>query len=116
MKTGLAKAGWIALVVINSLLLLNHVIAIFMVAESADEARMFIGYAVGNAFALLVLLFAYRARQRWAWAAIWLVVLEIAVTIAYGVDPIGLTYFAVAVVMALAQVATAREFFGAAQA
>ena len=43
--------------------------------------------------------------QPWAWAAIWL-----------GVDPIGLTYFAMAVVMALAQGATALEFFGAAHA
>ena len=65
---------------------------------------------------LLVLFFPYRDRQRWAWASIWLVVLSTAVTIAYGVDTIGLIYVAVAGVMALAQLATAREFFGAEQA
>ena len=113
MKTGLAKAGWIVLIVLNTGMLLNHLVATFVVATSADEGRMFIAYAVVNAFALLVLFFAYRARQRWAWASIWLVVLATAVTIAYGADTIGLIYLAVAGVMALAQLATAREFFGA---
>jgi hypothetical protein len=116
MRTGLAKAGWIVLIVLNSGMLLNHLVAIFVVAASADEGRMFIAYAVVNALALLVLFFPYRARQRWAWGAIWLVVLATAVTIAYGIDTIGLIYVSVAGVMALAQLATAREFFGATQA
>jgi hypothetical protein len=116
MSTGLAKAGWIVLIVLNTGMLLNHLVAIFLVATSADEGRMFIAYAVVNALALLVLLFGYRARQRWAWASIWLVVLATAVTIAYGIDTIGMIYGAVAGVMALAQLATAREFFGAVQA
>lgn len=116
MRTGLAKAGWIVLIVLNTGMLLNHLVAIFLVATSPDEGRMFIAYAVVNAMALLVLFFPYRARQRWAWASIWLVVLATAVTIAYGIDTIGLIYAAVAGVMALAQLATAREFFGAAQA
>jgi hypothetical protein len=116
MRTGLAKAGWIVLIVLNSGMLLNHLVAIFVVAASADESRMFIAYAVVNALALLILFFPYRARQRWAWGAIWLVVLATAVTIAYGIDTIGLIYVSVAGVMALAQLATAREFFGATQA
>jgi hypothetical protein len=116
MRTGLAKAGWIVLIVLNAGMLLNHLVAIFLVATSADEGRMFIAYAVVNALALLVLFFAYRVGQRWAWASIWLVVLATAVTIAYGIDTIGLIYLAVAGVMALAQLATAREFFGAVQA
>ena len=116
MRTGLARAGWIVLIVLNTGMLLNHLVAIFLVATSADEGRMFIAYAVVNALALLILFFAYRARQRWAWASIWLVVLATAVTIAYGIDTIGLIYVAVAGVMALAQLATAREFFGAVQA
>jgi hypothetical protein len=116
MSTGLAKAGWIVLIVLNTGMLLNHLVAIFLVATSADEGRMFIAYAVVNALALLVLFFAYRAKQRWAWASIWLVVLATAVTIACGIDTIGVIYVAVAGVMALAQLATAREFFGAVQA
>lgn len=116
MRTGLAKTGWIVLIVLNALMLLNHLVAIFAVAASADEGRMFIAYAVVNAFALLVLFFAYRARQRWAWVSIWLAVLATAVTILYGIDTIGLIYGAVAGVMALAQLATAREFFGAVKA
>lgn len=116
MRTGLAKAGWIALIVLNAGMLLNHVVATFVVATSADEGRMFIAYAVVNALALLVLFFAYRARQRWAWASIWLVVLATGITIAYGVDTIGLIYVTAAGLMALAQLATAREFFGAAAA
>jgi hypothetical protein len=116
MRTGLAKAGWIVLIVLNIGLLLNHLVAIFVVAGSADEGRMFIAYAVVNALALLVLFFAYRGKQRWAWASIWLVVLATAVTIAYGIDTIGLIYVAAGGVMGLAQLATAREFFGAAQA
>jgi hypothetical protein len=115
MRTGLAKTGWIVLIVLNIGMLLNHVVATFMVAATADEARMFIAYAVVNAFALVVLFIPYRARQRWAWASLWLVVLATAVTIVYGVDTIGLIYVAVAGVMALAQLATAREFFGAAK-
>ena len=116
MTTGLAKAGWIVLIVLNAGMLLNHLVAIFLVAASADEGRMFIAYAVVNALALLVLFFPYRARQRWAWASIWLVVLATAVTIAYGIDTIGLIYAAAGGLMALAQLATVREFFGAAQA
>lgn len=116
MTSGLARAGWIVLLVLDALLLLNHLVAIFAVAASADEGRMFVAYAVVNAFALLVLCIPYRAGQRWAWASIWLVVLATAVTIAYGADTIGLIYLAVAGAMALAQLATAREFFGAAHA
>lgn len=116
MRTGLGKAAWIVLIVLNAGMLLNHLVAIFLVATSADEGRMFIAYAVVNALALLVLFFAYRARQRWAWAAIWLAVLATAVTIAYGIDTIGLVYVTVAGVMALAQLGTAREFFGTDQA
>jgi hypothetical protein len=82
MRTGLARAGWIVLIVLNTGMLLNHLVAIFLVATSADEGRMFIAYAVVNALALLVLFFPYRARQRWAWASIWLVALATAVTIA----------------------------------
>jgi hypothetical protein len=111
-RTGLAKAGWIVLIVLNAGMLLNHLVAIFLVAASPDEGRMFIANAVVNALALLVLFNAYRVRQRWAWASVWLVVLATAVTIAYGIDTIGLIYAAVAGVMALAQLATAREFFG----
>ena len=62
MRTGLAKAGWIVLIVLNTGMLLNHLVAIFLVATSADEGRMFIGYAVVNALALLVLFFAYRCQ------------------------------------------------------
>jgi hypothetical protein len=116
MRSGLAKVGWIVLIVLNAGMLLNHLVALFLVATSADEGRMFIAYAVVNASALLVLWFAYRARERWAWASIWLVVLATAVTIAYGIDAIGLIYVAVGGAMALAQLATAREFFGAARA
>ena len=112
MRSGLAKAGWIVLIVLNAGMLLNHLVAIFFVATSADEGRMFIAYAVVNALALLVLFFAYRAGERWAWASIWLVVLATGVTIAYGIDTIGVIYVSVAGVMALAQLATAREFFG----
>lgn len=115
MRTGLARAGWIVLIVLNVGMLLNHLIAVFFVAASPDEARMFIAYAVVNALALLVLFFAYPLRQRWAWASIWLVVLATGVTIAYGIDAVGLIYIAAAGVMALAQLATAREFFGAAR-
>jgi len=64
MRTGLAKAGWIVLIVLNTGMLLNHLVAIFFVATSPDEGRMFIAYAVVNALALLVLFFAYRVRQR----------------------------------------------------
>jgi hypothetical protein len=38
-------------------------------------------------------------------------VLATGVTIGYGIDTIGLIYVGVAVLMALAQLATAREFF-----
>ena len=80
MRTGLAKAGWIVLLALNAGMLLNHLVAILLVATSADEGRMFIAYAVVNALALLILFFPYRARQSWAWASIWLVVLATAVT------------------------------------
>lgn len=93
---GAGEAGWIVLIVLNAGMLLNHLVAIFLVAASPDEGRMFIANGVVNALALLVLFNAYRVRQRWAWASVWLVVLATAVTIAYGIDTIGLIYAAVA--------------------
>jgi uncharacterized membrane protein len=69
MRTGLARASWIVLIVLNVGMLLNHLIAIFFVGTSPDDGRMFIAYAVVNALAVLVLFFAYHVGQRWAaWA------------------------------------------------
>lgn len=106
------KIGWIVLLVLNAMMLLNHLIGIVVIAASPDERQMFVGYAAMSAFAVLVLVFAYRDRRRWAWWASWIPVLAIgAVFFIGGLSPIGWWYGATALVMALAQLATLRDFF-----
>ena len=113
MNTMLGRVGWIVLVVINGLMLLNHLIGIAVIAASSDERQMFVGYAATTALGLLVLLFAYRSRARWAWWASWIPAVAIFVVLFIsGIGPIGIWYGITAGVMALAQLATAREFFG----
>lgn len=113
MKTTLGKVGWIVLTVINGLMLLNHVIGIAVIAGSSDERQMFVGYAATTALGLLVMLFAYRSLARWAWWASWIPIVAIFVVLFIGgIGPIGIWYGTTAAVMALAQAATAREFFG----
>ncbi|SFR93174.1 hypothetical protein SAMN04487846_0760 [Microbacterium sp. cf046] len=114
MRTVLGRAGWVVLLVTNTLMLLNHLIGIAFVAASTDERQMFVAYAAVNALAVLVLLFPYRARLRWAWWASWIPVLAIgAVFFIGGLTAIGWAYGLTAVVMTLAQLATLRDFFRA---
>ena len=111
MRTILGKVGWLVLLILNAMMLLNHLIGIVVIAASSDERQMFVGYAAMSALAVLVLVFPYRARHRWAWGAGWIPVLAIgAVFFIGGLTPIGWWYGATALVMALAQLATLREF------
>ena len=112
MRTTLSKVGWIVLLVLNAMMLLNHLVGIAVIAASSDERQMFVGYSAMSAFAVLVLVLPYRARQVWAWWASWIPVLAIgAVFFIGGLTAIGWWYGATALVMALAQLATLRDFF-----
>lgn len=112
MKTTLGKIGWIVLLVINGLMLLNNLVGTVFVAASTDERQMFIAYAATTVLGLLLLWFPYRSHAKWAWWGSWVPILSVAVVpFIGGFDGIGVAYGLIAVVMAIAQVLTAREFF-----
>lgn len=114
MKTILGRVGWLVLLVLNTLMLLNHLAGIAFFAASSEERQLFVGYAAMGAFAVLVLVFPYRALHRWAWWASWIPVLALGAVLVFGgASAIGWWYGGTALVMALAQVATARDFLRA---
>lgn len=105
------KVGWIALLILSSLSVLNHLSLIFFIP---DEAVLFIGWTALNLYSTLTFFFPFRRGERWAWFASWILVVVYASMLAF--DPqIGIMYAVIAGLMALALVITAPAFFGAQQ-
>ena len=100
------RVGWWVLVVLTALFVLNHVVGVAAFANSEDERMLFVAFAALETVSLLVLLFAYRALESWAWWASWVQIVAMALTFAIFLDGIGALYLVVAVVMAVAQFAT----------
>lgn len=104
----LFRIGWWVLVVSTALFALNHIAGTAAFATSDDERMMFLVFAALQLLALIVLLLPYRARESWAWWAIWLPIAAMLVTpLVVGVDTIGLAYLASGVVMAMAHLLAA---------
>ena len=106
----LFRIGWWVLVVSTGLFALNHLAGTAAFATSDDEQMMFPVLAALQLLALIVLLVPYRAREPWAWWAIWIPIAAMLVTpLVFGVDTIGLVYLVSGVVMATAHLLAAPQ-------
>lgn len=103
--SGLAAGAWGVLVGLSTLGVLNHVLGVVTVARNADEQMMFALFAGLDVYAVVVLLTAYRRRERWAWALTWVHTAAYALAFVFLGPGIGSIYLIVAGVSALAQLA-----------
>ena len=101
------RAGaWGLLLGLSILGVLNHALGAATFASNSDEQMMFTLFAALDLYAMVVLLTAYRRRERWAWALTWVHSAAYAVAFLLIGPGIGSIYLIVAGVSALAQLAT----------
>ena len=106
-EDALFRAGWIILIVGAALMTLNHVVLLF----ARDDPLVYLGFALFNLYALVVIVIPLRRRERWAWYATWLLPLGLAAP-AFTDPNIAIFYFAAAAVCAVGPLLTARGVFG----
>jgi len=104
------RVGWWVLLVLTALFIVNHLAGTVAFANNDDERLMFVGFAALGVVSLAVLLVPYRARESWAWWVSWVPIVPMVVPILQLADGIGVFYLVVAVVMAVAQLATLSTF------
>lgn len=107
----LGSIGWVVLLAISVVGVLNHVLAVFTFATVGEEQQMFALFAGINAYAIAVLASPYRRHQRWAWIITWLEVAAFASVLPLLGGVVGLGYLVVAAVAALAQLFTLPSFW-----
>jgi hypothetical protein len=104
------RIGWWVLVVLTALFALNHLLGAATFARSDDERVMFLIFAALNLLTLVVLIVPYRARERWAWWAVWIPIGVMFVgPLVFGLDPITIIYLVGGVLMAAAHLLTLRQ-------
>jgi len=103
--TALAAGAWGLLLGLSVLGVLNHVLGVATFAGTGDERMMFALFAGLDLYAVVVLLTAYRRRERWAWAVTWVHTAAYASAFVFLGPGIGSIYLIVAGVSALAQLA-----------
>lgn len=106
----LFRIGWWVLAFVLVAFAVNHVAGIWFIASSTDEAQMFELMGALNLFALVVLVIPYRRGERWAWWAMWIAIVPVALVLVFAGGGIGLTYAVTALVMAAAQLMTLPSF------
>lgn len=102
------QAGWWFLMLMAAISFVGHLLAPFAFAP-ANEAIMFWALAAMSLYAMAVLLVPYRRAERWAWWVTWVHVAIYAVVIV-GAPQVGPIYLTLAVLMAVAQLATSSAF------
>jgi len=101
------KTGTIILLVAAALMTLNHVGLMFVL----DDPVLFMGYAVFNLYAFLVIAIPFRRCEKWAWYATWILPIGLAISAALAADPnIMPFYYAVAAACVLGLLLTMRDF------
>lgn len=100
------KIGWIILVTFTALILLNHSALIFFL----DVPVLFIGYAVFNLYALIVILIPFRGLEKWAWLTTWILPIGLALPASADLD-LAIFYFGVSALFVLGLLLTMQEFF-----
>jgi hypothetical protein len=104
--TTLFKVGWITLLAFSVLFIVWHIVlAVFM-----DRDPTLIGWVGFPLYSAVILWLPFRQREKWAWYALWILVLGFASPVLFE-TPYGVSYFGVAVVMALALLLTRPAFF-----
>lgn len=105
------RIGWWVLVALTCVLVANHALGFVSYATSDDERALFLLFFAFGALSLTVLVIPYRRLERWSWWATWIPVVVSASPVAlFPLDVVGMFYAGVAVVMAGAQLTTARAF------
>lgn len=102
------KAGWILLLGSAALVFVAHLGLVFVL----DEPVLFIGYAIFNLYALIVVLIPFRHGEKWGWAVTWLLPIGLAVPAAFDLDILPY-YLGVAAICVLGLVLTVRPVFSA---
>ena len=101
------KAGWSLLLLSAALMTLNHFVLTFVLREPV----LFLGWTAFNLYALLVIAFAFRRLEKWAWYATWILPIGLAAG-AFGDSSIAIYYYSVAAACVLGLLLTMRDFFG----
>lgn len=105
------SVGWWILVLLTSLLAVNHAIGALTFATSDDERALFVIFLAFEVFTLVVLTVPYRRRDRWSWWAMWIPVAATALPLVlFASGGVGTLYAGLAGVMAAAQILTLRAF------
>lgn len=103
------RIGWGALLFFTAAFALNH-LGVFYIASSTDEQQMFELFGMLHLLALVILLIPYRRREWWAWLAMWIAIVPVALVLVFVPDVLGAVYFGSAAVMAVAQFLTLPDF------
>ena len=104
-RSALATGAWGLLLALSILGVLNHVLGVATFASNGDERMLFTLFAALDFYAAVVLLTAYRRRERWAWALTWVHTAAYALAFVFIGPGIGSIYLIIAGVSALAQLA-----------
>ncbi len=100
--------GRIILLVAAGLMTLNHLSLMFIIGDPV----LFMGYAIFNLYALVVIAIPFRRCETWAWYATWILPIGLAASAALAGDPnITPIYYGVAAACVLGLLLTMRNFF-----
>jgi hypothetical protein len=106
-STMLTKLAWGILLAVSMLGTLNHAVGAFAFTGPDAGPLMFACFAGINLYATAVLLWPYRRGELWAWAVTWVQVVAFALVYPLIDDPgLGMGYLVVAIIAALAQLAS----------
>jgi hypothetical protein len=101
------KIGLAILLLISVGSVLAHIV--MMLFDPGGDV-VFLAWAAFNFMAATILIYPYRRGEKWAWYAIWGLVVPYALIIVYNSE-IGPIYLTEAIVLAAAQLLTYRSFF-----
>src|SRR4029078_8573787 len=77
------KTGWIILLIAAGLMTLNHLSLMFIIGDPV----LFMGYAIFNLYALVVIAIPFQRCETWAWYATWILPVGLAASAALAGDP-----------------------------
>jgi hypothetical protein len=105
------QIGRIILLVAAGLMTLNHLSLMFIIGNPV----LFMGYAIFNLYALIVIAIPFHRCETWAWYATWILPVGLAASAALAGDPnIAPIYYGVAAACVLGLLLTMRDFFAVA--
>ena len=104
------RIGWGALLFFTVAFALNHLAGVLYIASSTDEQQLFELFGMLHLLALVILLIPYRRREWWAWLAMWLAIVPVALVLVFVPDVLGAVYFGSAAVMSVAQFLALPDF------